>query len=77
MTSVGGFAGSGKEEAVLTATSGNSGDVEGEGLMALIRVDGILRGMGGDVVEGGERPGLDVGGHGLGGGGEGEREGRW
>lgn len=53
--------GSANEEWVLTATSGDSGDVEGEGLMAPSRVDGILRRMGCDVVEGGERPGLDVG----------------
>lgn len=46
---------------MLTATSGDSGDVEGEGLMATCRVDWILGWMGGDVVEGGERPGLDVG----------------
>lgn len=54
----------GKGEEVLTATSGDSGDVEREGLFSLRRVDGILRGMGGDVVDGGERPRLDVG-HGL------------
>lgn len=70
----------GEEEAVLTATSGDSGDVEGEGIMSLYRVDGILRRVGGNVVEGGEGPCLD-GGHGLrqagreeeeGGGGRGE-----
>lgn len=61
MTSVAGFVGSGMGVRVLTATSGDSGDVEGEGLMALDRVDGILRRVSGDVVEGGERPGLDVG----------------
>jgi hypothetical protein len=49
---------------VLTAASGDSGDVEGEGLMAACGVDWILRRMGGDVVEGREGPGLDVG-HGL------------
>lgn len=61
MTSVGGFVGSANGGGVLTATSGDSGDVQGEGLMAPCRIDGILRRMGGDVVEGGERPGLDVG----------------
>lgn len=61
MTSVAGFLCSANGEEVLTATSGDSGDVQGEGLFALGRVDGILRGMSGDVVEGGERPGLDVG----------------
>lgn len=61
MTSVAGFHRSANGKVVLTATSGDSGDVEGEGLFALGRVDGILRRMSGDVVEGGERPGLDVG----------------
>lgn len=61
MTSVAGFHRSANGVVVLTATSGDSGDVEGEGLMALDGVDGILRRVGGDVVEGRERPGLDVG----------------
>lgn len=64
MTSVAGFLRLDKGEVVLTAASWDSGDVEGEGLMALCRVDGILRRVGGDVVEGGEGPCLDVG-HGL------------
>lgn len=64
VTSVGRLVSSGMAEEMLTAASGDSGYVEGEGLMASSRVDGILRRMGGDVVEGGEGPGLDVG-HGL------------